>query len=70
VRIQGDKCLSLDFTWAQNTPKTTDMQTNHIQANANVFLLKNSHHGFIKVWLIITVTNAGYTLWWNGGSLQ
>lgn len=70
VRIEGDKRLSLDFTWAQNTPKATNLQTYHIQASAKVFLMKNSHHGFIKFCLIISDTNTCYTLWWNMGSLH
>ena len=70
VKIEGDICLSLDVTWDYKTLKTTNVQVAWIQASAKAFILKNSHHGFINFWLVIIKSNVGYTLWWNGGTLQ
>ena len=70
VRIEGDDRLPPEITWAEKTPKTSDRQKARIQVSAEACVLKSTHPGFIKFWLINSVSNAGYTLWWNGGTLR
>ena len=70
VQIHGDERLSPDITWAEKTPKTSDLQKARIQVSAEACVLKSTHPGFIKFWVINSVSNAGYTLWWNGGTLR
>src|SRR5665213_2255505 len=69
VKIEGDDRLPPEITWAEKTPKTSDRQKARIQVSAEACVLKSTHPGFIKFWLINSVSNAGYTLWWNGGTL-
>ena len=68
MKIEGDECMSSNIMWAQKTPKLIDVWVARIQASAKAFILKNLHPSFIKFWLIISKTNTGYALWWNGGT--
>src|SRR5665213_1028276 len=70
VKIEGDDRVPPEITWAEKTPKTSDRQKARIQVSAEACVLKSTHPGFIKFWLINSVSNAGYTLWWNGGTLR
>ena len=70
VKIEGDECLSSNIAWAQKTPKTIDPRATQILANAKAFILENVHFGFLKFWLITSVTNEDNTLWWTKGTLR
>ena len=60
----------LDLTWVKKTPKTTNLYVARIQVSVEAFDFNISHFGFVKFCLINSETTTGYTLWWNGETLQ
>jgi hypothetical protein len=68
--IKNDPTIPKHWAFAAKTQKGDIPAAQRIRFNAEVMALRSAHEGYIK-WIAVHPTKSeGYTLWWNGGTIQ
>jgi hypothetical protein len=70
VRIARSLSIPADVDFAGKRPKVADMRMRREEVSLEAMACAVVHLGVVKMSFIRQGDYEGYTLWWNGGSLQ